>query len=135
VPRAWRWGIAIYALLAAAGLALALLLAGGPGSGRLAEAVAVLQQPYLELTGVYRGQDDTSAEVEYVVFESEDPSAQGLRGFLQGRTDIRYRSPGLLPGVSIVHIRRDALRGSLDELNRQPFVHMVLKARVGMICH
>lgn len=135
LPRAWRWGIAFYALMVAAGIGLAVLLSGGPGSGRIAEAVAVLQQPYLELTNAYRGQDDTSAEVEYVVFESENEAARGLNTWLLGRQDIRFQSKGVFPGVSIVRIRREHMQASLDDLNRQPFVNMVLKARVGMICH
>ncbi len=121
--------------MVAAGAALAVLLSGGPGSGKIAEAVAVLQQPYLELTNAYRGQDDTTADVEYVVFENQDGPDQGLGPWLRGRPDIRYQSKGLFPGVSIVRIRRDHLQASLNDLNRQPFVNMVLKARVGMICH
>jgi hypothetical protein len=135
LSRRWRWAIAAYALFIAVGIAGALLMSHGPGSGRLAALVAVLMQPYLQMADVYRGQDPATDEVEYVVYESEDEAHQGLRAFLQGRQDMRYLGRGLLPGVSVVSIRKNDLRRSLDELNEQPFVHLVLKARVGMICH
>lgn len=135
LSRRWRWIIAVYALFIALGIAGALLLSAGPGSGRLAALVALLQQPYLQIVDAYRGQDSDADEVEYVVYESEEEAQQGLRTFLQGRRDMRYMGRGLLPGVSIISIRKENLRRSLDELNGQPFVHMVLKSRVGMICH
>jgi len=135
LPVRWRWAITGYALCMLAGLAVALLLSGAPGSGRIAEAVAVMQQPYLQMLDAYRGQDDAAPDIEYVVFESEDETKQALRAFLQGRQDMRYAGQGLFPGVSVVRIRTDHLKASLDTLHQQPSVNMVLKARVGMICH
>jgi hypothetical protein len=135
LSRAWRWAILGYAAFILAGVAVAMLMTGGPGSGRLAGVAGILQQPYLQMLDAYRGQDDVSPDVDFVVYESEDEAQQGLRDFLQGRQDMRYVSKGLLPGVSVVRIRKDGLKASLDELNRQPFVNLVLKSRVGMICH
>jgi hypothetical protein len=48
---------------------------------------------------------------------------------------MRYVGKGLLPGVSVVRIRTADLKTSLDTLHQQPSVNLVLKSRVGMICH
>jgi len=135
LSRRWRWAIVGYGLSMLAGLGVALLLSGAPGSGRIAEVAALMQQPYLQMLDAYRGQEEGASEVEYVVFESEDESKQALRAFLQGRQDMRYAGKGLLPGVSVVRIRVEGLKASLESLHQQPSVNMVLKARVGMICH
>lgn len=135
LSRTWRWAIAGYAAVVLIGLAAAMLVSGAPGSGKVTEIVALLQQPYLQLLDGYRGQDEISPDVEYVVYESENEAAQGLRSFLSGRQDMQYVGKGLLPGVSVVRIRKEGLQASLTSLRQQPFVNLALKARVGMICH
>ncbi|HEX7927871.1 MAG TPA: hypothetical protein VF678_09775 [bacterium] len=135
LSRKWRWAIAGYAAVVLIGLAGAMLMSGAPGSGKVSELVALLQQPYLQLLDGYRGQDEISPDVEYVVYESESEADQGLRAYLNGRQDMQYVSKGLLPGVSVVRIRKEQLQASLTSLRQQPFVNLALKARVGMICH
>jgi len=135
LSRAWRWAIAGYAAFILAGVVGALLMSGGPGSGRLVEAIAILQQPYLQMLDTYRGDDATAADVEFVVYGSENEAHQGLQAFLAGRQDMRYVSKGILPGVHVVRIRKEGMQASLDTLNQQPFVNLVLKSRVGMLCH
>jgi len=127
----WVRGIAAYAIL------LILAAAGGAfflvGGSSWLEKLSFLQRPFLELEAAYRGEADVSGSMEYVVFTDADEVPK-LRRYLEANANVRYVSPGVLPGISVVRIRGD-VKPALADLNRQPFVEMVLKARVGMVCH
>jgi hypothetical protein len=131
--QAWIRGIAAYAALLALAAAGGAFLLAGDGSGRWMDTLSFLQRPFAELESAYRGGADAADGAEYVVFTGSG-GVPPLRKYLEGHAAVRYVSAGLLPGVSVVRIRGD-VKPALAELNRQPYVEMVLKARVGMVCH
>jgi len=129
--RSWLWLIAAAGALALAGGALAQV-DGGALLERMLAPLAAVQQPFLELATASRGDGPDGAE--YVIFLREGADSTALTGFFREHPSVRYVSPGLLPGVAVVHIQGE-LGPLLTALRGQPPVRLVLKSRLGMVCH
>jgi len=122
-------GAALLAVAATAALAYA-----GDGAllGRWAAPLAALAQPF---TGLAAGQGaDAGNRTEYVAFLRDRHQAPALEGFFRAHPAVRFVSPGLLPGMAVVSIRGDP-SAEVRALREQPEVRLVLKSRLGMICH
>jgi hypothetical protein len=137
LPRRWRWGLAAYAALLAAAVGTGVYLAGpdsAPGeTPAWLRALAFVQRPFLELSGMNQNPAGAAA-VQYVVFARDDAAESALRGYLAQRPGLSYAGRGVLPGIFVVGVSGDAPVAVAD-LRRQPFVTLLLKARVGMVCH
>ncbi len=129
--RAWLWLTAATGALALALGALALV-DNGALLERMLAPLAAVQQPLVELAENSRG--DGPDGVEYVLFLRDGAAPATLAGFFREHPAVRYVSPGLLPGIAVVHIRGE-LAPALEALRGQPQVRLALKSRLGMVCH
>ncbi len=131
-----RGRIAALGLAAAAGLALLGALAFGVDSQRLEGWLAplgALSRPFVDLAVASRGGDGPEG-AEYVVFLQDGAPAERLTAYAREHATVSYVSPGLFSGVHVVRLRGD-VQNALAEIHRQPYVRMVLKSRLGMVCH
>lgn len=125
----WFVGAALLAASATAALAYA-----GDGAllERWAARLAGLQQPFID-PAAGRGEDAGNG-TEYVAFLHDRRQTAALVRFFRTHPAVRFVSPGLLPGMAVVRIRGDP-SAEVRALREQPEVSLVLKSRLGMICH
>jgi hypothetical protein len=137
-PAAGSGTRALIAVSVAAALCLGTLIAlAFVGDGKQLETwlapLAALQAPLTDLSAASRGGDAVDG-IEYVVFLRDGASHESLDGFFRTHSDIRFVSPGIIPGIAVVRIRGD-VSPSLAALREQPHVMMTLNSRLGMVCH
>jgi hypothetical protein len=121
------------ALLGLAGIVVLATLGNGAILESLLAPLEFLQQPYLELAAASQGADAAEGS-EYVAFLADSREAAALDGFFRTHSAVRFVSPGLLPGVAVVRIR-GAVSEGVSALRAQPEVRLVVKSRLGMVCH
>lgn len=105
---------------------------GGERMVRWLAPFSAYQMSLVELNAASRG--DGPDGQEYVLFLREGAGPKSLSGFFRDHPAVRYVSPGLVPGVAVVHIRAD-VSAALGVLRAQPAVRLILKSRLGMVCH
>ena len=128
--------VAGLAVAVAVGLTLLGALVFEVDSKRLEAWVAplgVLGQPYVDLVVASQGGNGPEG-AEYVVFLQDGASAERLTAYVREHAAVRYVAPGLFSGVHVVRLRGDA-QSALEDIHRQPYVRLVLKSRLGMVCH
>jgi hypothetical protein len=129
----WSWWIAGSAIAGLVALAALAFVGDGALLERMLAPLSFLQQPLLDLAAASKGEDAVDG-AEYVAFLRDDKDVTALDGFFRSTPAVRFVSPGLLPGVAVVRIRGDVPTG-VQALRNQPEVRMVLKSRLGMVCH
>lgn len=128
--------IAAFGSAAAVGLTLLGALAFVGDEQRLESwltPLGALSQPFVDLAAASRGGDGPEG-AEYVVFLEDGTPAESLQAYVREHATVSYVSTGFFSGVHVVRLRGD-VQSTLAEIHRQPYVRMVLKSRLGMVCH
>jgi|SRR5579863_9949641 hypothetical protein len=125
--------------LGAAGLAVMVGIAAlawvdnGAVLQRWLSPLSAVEQPLGELAAASQGGDAISG-IEYVAFLQDGRGPEALDTFFAGHPQVKFVSPGFFPGVVVVRIGGDITHG-VASLKNEPVVRVLLKSRLGMVCH
>jgi len=129
----WGWWVLGSGALGMLGLASLAFVGNGAMLERVLSPFSFLQQPLIDLAAASKGEDAVDGS-EYVAFLYEGREPAVLDEFFRTHPSVRFVSPGLFPGVVVVRVRGDVSSG-VQALRDETPVRLVLKSRLGMVCH